>query len=452
MGLPKGFVLGVGTSAFQTEGAVAEGGRGPSIWDQFVHTPGRVHRGDTADITCDSYHRMEADLDIIADLGVDAYRFSVSWPRVLPEGRGNANPRGLEYYKHLIYGLRQRAIMPVVTLYHWDLPLALEAAGGWPERKTVGYFVDYVRTVVEALGDGVGMWITINQPQSCAMDGYGTGIRAPGLTDLHLAASAAHNLMIGHALAVSEIHRSLGGAARVGISLNLRPVRPLLPADGPLARQVACDRYETFLLASIMGAYPQRSWLTKMLEESSVRELETADRGLDFVGINYYGPLFVTRQPDAVAHCASKRLGEYGRAVQVVPAGMECSAMGTVIDSGGLTEVIAQVRSYGAGLQLFVTECGYATPDYVDPEGRVRDDDRCDYLSRHLRAAASCDVPGGPAGGFFVWSLFDNFEWTEGYSQRFGVVYVDFETQRRVPKQSARWLARVARTRWVGNE
>lgn len=447
--LPEGFLLGVGTSAFQTEGAVAEDGRGLSIWDVFAHTAGRTYRGDTGDLACDSYHRMEADLDLIAQLGVDAYRFSVSWPRIMPAGTGAVNAQGLDYYRRLVHGLRARGILPVVTLYHWDLPQALETAGGWPARETAVHFADYARVVVEALGDAVGMWITMNQPQSCASDGYGTGARAPGLADPIQAAKAAHHLLLGHAFAVAEIRALLGQAARIGISLNLRPVRPLFPSDAVLAEQVACDRYATFASAVLAGRYPEQSWLMKRLPPSYLAELERFPAELDFVGVNYYGPLIVTQQPDAARVRFSKPLGEYGQAADVVPAGMECSSMGTVVDPSGLLEVIADLRSYAPNVPVVVTECGYASHDYVDPGGRVRDLERSEYLRRHLDACVASGVPGAGVLGFFAWSLLDNFEWGHGYSQRFGLVYVEFGTQRRVPKDSAKWFTRVAQSRRV---
>ncbi len=447
--LPKGLLLGVGTSAFQTEGAVAEDGRGPSIWDVYAHTPGRTHRGDTGDLACDSYHRMESDLDLIAQLGVDAYRFSVSWPRVKPAGSGPVNALGLDYYQRLVRGLRARRILPVVTLYHWDLPQALEAAGGWPARETARHFADYTRAVVEALGDEVGMWITINQPQSCASDGYGTGARAPGLANPIQAAKAAHHLLLGHAFAAAEIRAVLGQGARIGISLNLRPVRPLLPSDAVLAEQVACDRYATFASAVLAGRYPEQSWLMSRLPSSFLADVQRFPAELDFVGVNYYGPLIVTQRPDAARVRCARSLGEYGRAAEVVPAGMECSAMGTVVDPSGLLEVIAALRSYAPDVPVVVTECGYSSHDYLDPDGRVRDLERSEYLRRHLRAYLASGVSGAAVAGFFAWSLLDNFEWVQGYSQRFGLVYVEFGSQRRVPKDSAQWLTRVARSRCV---
>ena len=446
MNFPEGFLWGVATAAYQVEGAAREDGRGPSIWDTFSHTPGKVFHGDTGDVACDQYHRLDEDLDLMADLGLMAYRFSVAWPRIQPEGSGPANQKGLDFYKRLVDGLRERSIEPVLTLYHWDLPQALEDRGGWTSRETSSRFAEYAGIVHEALGREVRFWITLNEPWVSAWLGYGVGAHAPGHSDPAKALAATHHLLLGHGLAVERM-REAGGENEIGITLNLSPVRPAKverPADVGAARRVDGHANRLYLDPIFRGSYPE-DVLDHYRPDTDLSfivdgDLETISAPLDFLGVNYYMRHTVR---EAEGTRAGSILFPGVRARTVTPHGAETTAMGWPIEPDGLTEILVRINDEYTDLPIYITESGAAFHDYADPEGEVKDEERVSYLGAHIRAAQAAIERGVDLRGYFVWSLLDNFEWAEGYSKRFGLVYVDYATQRRTPKASARWYAGV---------
>jgi beta-glucosidase len=448
MNFPEGFLWGTATAAYQVEGAANEDGRGTSIWDTFSHTPGKVLHGDTGDIACDQYHRFEEDLDLMAELGLQAYRFSVSWPRVQPEGSGPTNERGLDYYRSLVEGLRERSIEPMPTLYHWDLPQALEDRGGWTSRETSERFAEYAGIMYEALGDSVRFWITLNEPWVSAWMGYGIGVHAPGRKDTAEALAATHHLLLGHGLALEKM-RSLGaGHNQLGITLNLAPVRPASddPANAEAARRVDGYANRLYLDPIFRGSYPE-DMLEHYRGESNfafVRggDLEKVSVPIDFLGVNYYMRHTVVDGRGESELTTGMRFASVD-AVTILPRGVETTAMGWPVEPDGLTELLVRLHEEYTQGPIYITENGRAVYDYVDPEGGVDDEERVDFLDGHFRAAHKAIEQGVDLRGYMVWSLLDNFEWAEGYSKRFGLVFVDYGTQRRIPKMSARWYKEV---------
>ncbi|WP_412543456.1 beta-glucosidase [Longispora sp. K20-0274] len=444
LGLPADFVLGAATAAYQIEGAVAVDGRGPSIWDTFSHTPGRILGGDTGDTAIEHHARYPADVAVMAALGLDAYRFSVSWSRVQPDGRGAVNQAGLDFYSRLVDTLLDNGIEPWLTLYHWDLPQALEDAGGWPARDTAHRFADYAELVHAALGDRVRKWTTLNEPWCSAFLGYGSGVHAPGRRDGADAVRAAHHLMLGHGLAA----RRLPGA-EVGITLNLYATSPAGPADGDAVRRIDGLQNRFFLDPVLLGGYPADvvADLAGVTDFGHVRDgdLATIAAPLDFLGVNYYTRNVVgTGGPgDGDGHGApGLDVGSPwpgSEHVRFVRRGLPTTAMGWEIDAPGLVEVLHRVHTEYPALPLYVTENGAAFHDEVGPDGGVHDPERVAYLDAHLRACAEAVAKGVPLRGYFAWSLFDNFEWSWGYARRFGLVHVDYASQRRTVKDSGRW-------------
>jgi beta-glucosidase len=442
---PPGFLWGTATSAYQIEGAATQDGRGPSIWDTFSHTPGRVHNDDNGDRATDHYHRYRQDVQLMAELGLRAYRFSVAWPRVQPLGHGPANQRGLDFYRRLVDGLLEAGIEPWVTLYHWDLPQALEDEGGWPNRETAGRFADYAAMVYEALHDRVHYWTTHNEPFCSAFVGYSSGRHAPGRRDAALAIRAAHHLLLGHGLAM-EAMRSTAPGNELGITLNLYPVRPASESaeDAEAARRVDGIQNRLFLDPVLRGTYPS-DVLADIEPVSGLGHLRPGDEivvaaPIDLLGINYYQPHVVAAgRPgvDGDPELEATFPGVSG--VRPVPQDGPRTANGWSVDAGGLLDLLTRVHRSYRPVPLVVTENGAAFDDYADPEGEVHDPDRIRFLEGHLRAAHQALEQGVDLRGYFVWSLLDNFEWHEGYSKRFGLVYVDYPTQRRVFKDSARW-------------
>jgi beta-glucosidase len=456
---PPGFVWGAATAAYQIEGAPAEDGKGPSVWDTFSHLPGRTTHGDTGDIACDSYHRMDEDLDLLARLSLGAYRFSVSWPRVVPDGRGPLNQAGLAHYSRLVDGLLERGITPVVTLYHWDLPQALQDKGGWAAREVAELFGDYAAAVAGALGDRVRRWITVNEPWVVANLGYRTGEHAPGIEDPRQAVAATHHLLLAHGHAAAAVRASSpeGGTAEVGITLNMSSVRPADPAaaaDRELAADLDAELNGVFLSPLVNGCYPDRLGPDYAPGGDVVRDGDFGVIGapLDFLGVNYYFPNVVGFRPDGVLRRGDRPVTGHPGAVSVRPDGMPVTAMDWVADPDGLYELLVRLRDDAPGLPLYITENGAACHDYVNPDGTVEDTERIGYLRGHLQAARRAIGDGVPLRGYFAWSLMDNFEWSFGYSKRFGLVFVDYGTQRRVPKRSAEWYAGVARSNSVPAE
>jgi beta-glucosidase len=392
-------------------------------------------------VACDQYHRYEEDAALMAELGIAAYRFSVAWPRVQPTGRGPINARGLDYYHRLVDALNRRGITPVVTLYHWDLPQALEDAGGWGNRDTASRFAEYASAVHDALAGEVRMWITLNEPWVSAWFGYGSGVHAPGRRDDAVALNATHHLLLGHAFALDAM-RSGGD---VGITLNLQPARAVSddPEDERVAHLVDLHTNALFLDPLHGRGYPAEllDRYRDSIDLAFVRDgdLEAIARPIDFLGVNFYRPYTVT----AVAGDGAGAIelpGSIG-AWAVRPAGVPVTSMGWPIEPEALTELLVGLHRHYGPRSILVTENGAAFDDRPNSGGRVHDGDRIAYLRDHVDAARAAIAAGVPLGGYFVWSLLDNFEWAEGYSKRFGLVYVDFATQRRTPKDSARWYA-----------
>ncbi|MEV7790849.1 GH1 family beta-glucosidase [Streptomyces sp. NPDC087512] len=456
---PPAFLWGAATSAYQIEGAVREDGRTPSIWDTFSHTPGRTAGGDTGDVAVDHYHRYRDDVALMAELGLSAYRFSVSWPRVQPTGRGPAVQRGLDFYRRLVDELLAAGIKPAVTLYHWDLPQELEDAGGWPERDTAYRFAEYAQIVGAALGDRVEQWITLNEPWCTAFLGYGSGVHAPGRTDPVASLRAAHHLNLAHGLGTVALRSVMPARNSVAISLNTSVVRPLSesPADLAAARKIDDLSGGIFHGPVLHGAYPGSllEATAPVTDWSFVQagDLELIHQPLDAVCLNYYTPTVVSaaggdvRGPRADGHGASDH-SPWPGADDVAfhqPPG-EHTAMGWSVDPTGLHELIMRYHQEAPGLPLYISENGAAYDDKPGADGTVHDPERIAYLDGHLRAVRRALADGADVRGYYLWSLLDNFEWAYGYEKRFGAVYVDYETQERVPKSSARWYARAART------
>jgi beta-glucosidase len=438
---PDGFVWGAATAAYQIEGAATEDGRGPSIWDAFSHTPGKVAGGDTGDVACDHYHRYAEDVRLMSSLGLRAYRFSVAWPRVQPAGSGPVNGKGLDFYDRLVDELLKAGISPYVTLYHWDLPLALERLGGWANRDTAHRFAEYAAAVHARLGDRVTTWTTLNEPWLTAFLGYAAGIHAPGRTEPAAAFRAAHHLLLAHGLATAELRTA--GAREIALTLNLSPV------EGPeqAAHLVDGLMNRHFLEPSLRGRYPD-DVLAIAERHGGLGHIHDGDltlinQPIEIIGINYYNPSAVSLRPGEPANPAFP--GSEG--IFFEPATGPTTAMGWPIVPEGLTSLLLRLSHDYPDVGLLVTENGAAFDDTVE-DGAVHDRERLAYLDGHLRAAHAAIQAGVDLRGYLVWSLLDNFEWHDGYRRRFGIVYVDFETQRRLPKDSGLWYRDVIR--WNG--
>ncbi|MEU8872016.1 GH1 family beta-glucosidase [Streptomyces javensis] len=434
---PHDFLWGTATSAYQVEGAVAEDGRSPSIWDTFSHTPGKVAGDDHGDVACDHYHRWRQDIGLMKRLGTNAYRLSIAWPRVVPGGDGPVNAKGLAFYDELIDGLLEAGITPSVTLYHWDLPQVLQDRGGWPERDTAEHFAAYAAVVADRLGDRVHHWTTLNEPLCSAWIGHLEGVMAPGLTDLTAAVRASYHLLLGHGLAAQAI-RAAAPRAEVGIVNNLNTVA------------AATDRPEDQAAARRMDGHTNRWWLdpvhgrgfpADMREVYGVElperpgDLETIAAPLDWLGLNYYFPATVTDDPTGPApHARAVRRPDVPR-----------TGMDWEVDAGGIESLLLRLTGEYGARKLYVTENGSAYPDVVRPDGTVDDPERQDYLVQHLAACASAVRKGAPLAGYFAWSLLDNFEWAYGYDKRFGLVHVDYRTQVRTIKGTGHRYAKIIR-------
>lgn len=452
---PAGFTFGSATAAYQVEGAAAQDGRGPSIWDTFSRTPGAVWNGDTGDVACDHYHRLEADLDLCAELGLDAYRFSISWPRVIPAGRGASNPAGLDFYSRLVDGLLERGIRPVATLYHWDLPQPLEDAGGWPVRDTADAFADYAAVMGAALGDRVHTWTTLNEPWCSAFLGYGQGGHAPGRTDPAAALAAAHHLNLAHGRALQALRGAVTGTPEYSVTLNLHVIR----GQAEAVRRIDAVGNRIFTGPMLRGVYDEdlRADTAALTDWSFVREGDLADihQPIDVLGVNYYSTtdvrLWDGTSPRQAADGHKPSNGGTAwpgsdEAVEFLEQPGPHTAMGWNIAPDGLLELLGSLRDEHPNLPLMITENGAAFDDVVSEDGRVHDAERVDYLRRHLTVAHRAIEGGVDLRGYFVWSLLDNFEWGYGYAKRFGVVRVDFDTQERIVKDSGRWFQQLART------
>jgi beta-glucosidase len=440
---PPDFIWGVAASAYQIEGAVAEGGRGPSVWDTFSHLPGKTARGETGDVAIDHYHRMEEDVDIIAGLGVDAYRFSIAWPRLLPGGTGDVNREGVDFYRRLCERLHDRGVTPLATLYHWDLPQALQDEGGWQDPRSPGWFAEYAAVAKEYLGDLISLWTTLNEPWCAAFLAHGSGMFAPGISDPTAAYVAAHHLMLGHHRAVEAMRETAPREGdRFGIVLNVIPARPADPGNSDDVRvaAIADDIHNRmFLDTTFFGTYPDSiRELHRRFgvdDRVDIAEMETARADIDLLGVNYYNINRFEYRSD------SPGMGEFPGADEAVMARPpdELTEMDWGVEPHGLTEVLCWVDSDYPGIPIYVTENGAAYPDEVRPDGSVDDPKRIDYLERHVTAVAEAMEEGVDVRGYFAWSVFDNFEWALGYSKRFGLVRVDYDTLERTVKASGRW-------------
>ncbi|HEY9777619.1 MAG TPA: GH1 family beta-glucosidase [Planktothrix sp.] len=429
---PRGFIWGAATAAYQIEGAADIDGRGPSIWDTFSHTPGKTLNGDTGDIGCDHYHHYGEDFELLKQIGASAYRFSVSWPRVLPQGKGKANIAGLDFYDRLVDTLCDLNIEPFVTLYHWDLPQALQDIGGWGNRDVAGYFADYSAMVVRRLGDRVKRWITINEPWVVAVIGNLLGKHAPGLHDHKLAAQVGHHLLVAHGMSMQAI-RSIQSNAEVGIALSMVPTEPI--DDSEAAHKAARNVWDRdgawFLDPLLKGHYPPGPYqsMGDAAPKSQPNDFALISQGMDFLGINYYTRNLVTAK------------GELNK-----PASSEYTEMGWEICPEALGRLLIKLdREYTQLPTIFITENGCAVPDILTPEQHVHDHRRIKFLHDHLVEVRRAIKEGVRVKGYFVWSLLDNFEWEHGYSKRFGLTYVDYETKARILKDSAYWYGKVIR-------
>ena len=436
---PPDFLWGAATSAYQIEGAPLADGAGPSIWHRFTHTPGRVTNGETGDVACDHYHRYAEDVALMHELRLDAYRFSISWSRILPEGTGCVNERGLDFYRRLVDALLENGIKPMATLYHWDLPASLDDRGGWLNRDIAGWFTEYASVVFRALDDRIHLWTTLNEPWVVMDGGYLHGVLAPGHRNLFEAPIATHNLLRAHGLAVAS-YRAIGGKHPIGVVVNLEPKYTASQSEDDLAANVRADAYmnRQYLDPLFRGSYPEE--LPEMFGEAwpdfPAQDFEDIRQPLEFIGINYYSRGVTKADPAGGVERAAKV--RQGHAIH--------TEMSWEVFPQGLTDVLVWFRDRYGKLPVYITENGAA---FYDPpvaiDGEVNDPLRIHYLGQHIGAMAEAMRRGVDVRGYFVWSLLDNFEWSHGFSKRFGIVHVDFATLKRTPKASARFYREVIR-------
>jgi beta-glucosidase len=465
---PADFIFGSATASYQIEGAFDEDGRGPSIWDTFSKTPGKIWNGDTGDVADDHYHRLESDLDLMKDLGLESYRFSIAWPRIQPTGTGPANEKGVEFYDRLVTGLIARGIRPIATLYHWDLPQALEDKGGWVNRDTAYAFAEYARIMGEALGDRVVTWTTLNEPWCSAYLGYGSGAHAPGRTNGADALAAVHHLNLAHGLAVTALKKVVTNDPVFSITLNLHVIRGEGETGPEAVRQIDGLANRVFLGPLLHGAYPEDVFEdTKDVTDWAFiqdGDLELIHQPLDLLGVNYYSTTLV-RVWDGVSprenNDGHKDMGGSpwpgADRIEFLTQPGPYTEMGWNIEPAGLEELLMSLHNEFPTLPLMITENGAAFADEVttsvDESGAtvsaVHDPERTDYLRRHFTAAHRALKRGVDLRGYQVWSLMDNFEWGYGYSKRFGIVYIDFDTQERILKDSAKWYTTLIANRAI---
>jgi beta-glucosidase len=483
-GLPPGFWWGAATAAYQIEGAIKEDGRTASIWDTFSAIPGMVAGGDTGAEAADHYHRYAEDVAIMREIGLTGYRFSVAWPRVQPTGRGPVNQAGIAFYDRLVDELLDSGIRPVLTLYHWDLPQELEDAGGWVNRDTASRFAEYAGLVAARLGDRVGHWTTLNEPWCSAFLGYAEGHHAPGRTESGAALAAAHHLLLGHGLAVPALRAAIAASAQVSLVLNLAAVRSVSdsPADLDAARRIDGLHNRLFLDPVLSGHYPADvlADTASLCDWSFIldTDVEVIAAPIDMLGVNYYQPTLVGAAEQNFSGAAEQNFSSAAErslsgAAERNPGGSAppnvaapsawpacedvvfhtppgpVTDMGWPVDASGLRDILVRLHREYPGLPLLVTENGAAYADEVQADGTVHDPERIAYLHAHLEALQQAVAAGVDVRGYFAWSLLDNFEWAWGYAKRFGIVYVDYATQRRTLKNSARWYAEVIRTNRV---
>lgn len=424
---PEDFVWGAATASYQVEGAVNEDGRSESIWDVFARVPGAVYGGESGAVACDHYHRYQEDAALMAALGFKRYRFSIAWPRILPEGTGRVNLKGLAFYRNLCAELHKHGISACATLYQWDLPQVLQDKGGWTERRTAEAFAEYAEACFRGLGGLVDQWITINEPYCIAYLGHDTGRHAPGIRDLNKALRVVHHINLAHGLAV-QVYRKTGLDAPIGITWNPSTPRPATgnPADKKAALTARAVETEVFTNPVLGKGYPgivtQELGLPLPVQND---DLEIIAQKIDFIGVNYY-------MEHPVAADKNARFGYAQR-----PFWQERSDLGWPIVPGGLERQLRWIHSIAGGLPLYVTENGCARHDRIEPDNRIHDKERIEYFRRHLAVCSRLIQEGINIKGYYVWSLLDNFEWSYGYAERFGIVYVDYADQKRIPKDSA---------------
>ena len=464
---PADFVFGSATASYQIEGAAHEDGRGPSIWDTFSRTPGKVLFGHTGDVADDHYHRLDSDLDLMQRMGLESYRFSIAWPRIQAEGTGPANSKGVAFYSRLVDGLLARGITPIATLYHWDLPQALEDAGGWTNRDTSYRFADYAHIMGEALGDRMAMWTTLNEPWCSAYLGYGSGVHAPGITSGRAALTAVHHLNLAHGLGLSALRDAVRKPdAQYSATLNLHMVRPGRDADGePLPESAeAVRRIDALANRAFTGPMLQGEYPADLLEDTAhvtdwqfVRpgDLELIQQPIDVLGVNYYSTVTVTMWDGVSPRSNADGHGDAAGSpwpgsedVEFIQQPGPYTAMGWNIAPDGLEQLLVDLHEQFPTLPLMITENGAAFDDEVR-DGVVQDDARIDYLRRHFTAAHRAMQRGVDLRGYQVWSLMDNFEWAYGYTKRFGIVHVDYDSLERTIKQSGHWYSELIRSRSI---
>jgi beta-glucosidase len=452
---PPGFVWGAATAAFQIEGSTTVDGRSPSVWDIFCGQPGAVVNGDTGEPAADHYRRYGEDVELMRDLGLGAYRFSTAWPRIRPDA-GEPDSRGLDFDDRLVDRLLAAGIAPWATLYHWDLPQTLEDDGGWANRDTAYRFAEYAETIVSRLGDRVVSWTTLNEPWCAAILGYAQGIHAPGRTDPKAAVAAVHHLLLGHGLAMDVIRRHAPGS-KAGLTLNLFPVVPADPgsaADLEAVRRIDGLQNRLFLDPVLRGVYPE-DLVEDLASFGLADHVRAGDLGvisapLDLLGVNYYRGYQVTGTPREGTEPGGPAWIGAETVAFVTDDGLPRTESGWQVQPDGLTDILLRVHREYPAIPLYITENGAAYPDHEHGDGQVDDHDRVAFLDSHLRAAHAAILGGVDLRGYFYWSLLDNFEWAEGYAKRFGIVHVDYETQRRTPKQSARWYSQVINHNGLG--
>lgn len=433
---PKDFIWGCATASYQIEGAFNEDGKGPSIWDVFTHTPGNIIDGSNGDVACDHYHRYAEDVKLMETLNLKAYRFSISWPRIFPEGKGSVNKKGLDFYKRLVDALNSASIIPFATIYHWDLPQALEEKGGWADLDTSKYFADYSYVLFKELGDSIPFWITLNEPAVFTYLGYGIGIHAPGKKDFGLATKATYSALLAHGLAV-EAYRALGVKGQIGITLNLTPMHSASNKEEDIlsARRMDLMWNRWFLDPIFKGSFPQE--FIELLAKNGIsfevdsEHMKKISLKIDFLGVNYYTRNIVMYDPKVPLINA--------RSIEPTTNKTE---MGWEIYPEGLYELLASIKRDYGNIPLYITENGSAFKDELIDE-KVDDPEREDYLKRHFYQAYRAIKDGIDLKGYFVWSLMDNFEWAYGYTKRFGIVYVDYPTQKRIIKRSGYYYRKV---------
>jgi beta-glucosidase len=444
---PENFTWGAATASYQIEGAWNEDGKGESIWDRFAHTPGKIKNSDSGDIGCNHYHHWREDIEIMKNLGLGAYRFSMSWPRVLPSGRGTVNQAGLDFYSRLVDALLEVGILPFITLYHWDLPQALQDEGGWPSRSTAEAFVEYADVVSRQLGDRVKNWITCNEPSVVTYNGHLAGTHAPGIQDIKVALPVSHHLLLSHGWAVPVIRQN-SPDAQVGIVINVNRNLPASPSKEDFeANRRGEGMWVRWFLDPLYGRHYPSDLVADFIAEEALPanglyfvkagDLEAISTQTDFLGLNYYNRTL--NRSDAISE--SKNLPP--SVVQAPRDDVHWTEMGWEIYPQGLFEVLSWLYYEYKINRIYITENGCSFSDGPDESGEIDDQRRINYLRDHLIAAKKAIDFGVPLAGYFTWSLMDNFEWAHGFSQRFGLVWIDYETQERIPKHSAKWYRQV---------